>query len=403
MGMTMSNSQYPQTEIPESFIEQVKTALESLYDFPALHNSLLAQAFDDADPKSNYTHRLRRKLLEAIETLSPGHGYPGNSGVARIYNLVYLHYVGGQTLQEAALEVGVSLRQAYRDLRRGQESVSAILWYSREQDSSPKTLPKLTELSSINSEITRLDGDVTTVPIQKMLESALKAVERLAEQHQVRLNVQLPQTPVFITTNPVIAQQVLIHILSRVIQQITPCDLMVSLDEQRGVDIVLSYPRQTATPLEPIIEPIISQMIVQIHWKIQDRVLGSEQQFVIGTEQEGSLILIIDDNEGLVDLLAQYLNGNAYRVASAHNGEDGLRIAHELLPDAIMVDLMMPGMDGWEFLQRLRTDGNTEKIPVIICSVINDPELAYSLGASMFIAKPVSSDMLLNVLRELKL
>jgi CheY-like chemotaxis protein len=65
------------------------------------------------------------------------------------------------------------------------------------------------------------------------------------------------------------------------------------------------------------------------------------------------------------------------------------------------MDLMMPHMDGWELLQRLKLAPPTHTIPVIICSVINDPELAYSLGANHFIAKPLNKDALLSALHAL--
>jgi CheY-like chemotaxis protein len=378
----MSDS--PSPEIPEGFIEQVKEALENLYDFPALQHCALAQSLDSSEP--NAAHRLRRELTEAIEALNPGQDVAAHSGAARIYNLVYLHYVGGMTLQEAALEVGVSLRQAYRDLRRGQEGVSAILWYRQD-----------TPLSSIETEITRLEGSVTTIPVQKMLESALRAVQKLADQRSIALDVQLPEASVLMTTNPAIAQQVLIHVLSQVIQQIAPPRLRVSL-EARGVHIVVSFPTDDAQ--RPRMEPIIEQMMQQIRWKLQYRSVGGEQQLIIRSMQTGALLLIIDDNQGLVDLLDHYLSENDYRVMSVHNGEDGLRTVQQVMPDAILLDLMMPGMDGWELLQRLRTDGDTQDIPVIICSVINDPELAYSLGASKFVPKPVTRETLLEALRE---
>jgi CheY-like chemotaxis protein len=63
---------------------------------------------------------------------------------------------------------------------------------------------------------------------------------------------------------------------------------------------------------------------------------------------------------------------------------------------------MMPEVDGWEVLQTLRMRPQTATTPVIICSVINDPELAYSLGASLVLPKPVSRDKVLSALRQLK-
>jgi len=388
----MSDSQQTQTEIPEDFIEQVKEALENLYDFPALQHSPLAQP----SPESNATgaHQLRRKLIEAIETLNPGQDVAAHSGAARIYNLVYLHYVGGMTLQEAALEVGLSLRQAYRDLRRGHERVSAVLWYSH--------APEPAQLSSIQTEMNRLEGSLTTIPLQKMLESALRAVQKLAEQRGITLDAQMPPANVLITTNPVIAQQVLTHILSQTIQQIMPSHLRVRLEERNGgIHIVFSYP--TSSALKPRVEPVVDHMMRQLHWRMQSRSTASEQQLIIRSVQEGALLLIIDDNQGLVDLLDHYLTDHAYRVVSVHNGEDGLRMVQQLMPDAIILDLMMPGMDGWELLQRLRTNSDTQDIPVLICSVISDPELAYSLGASKCIPKPVTQEMLLSALRELHL
>ena len=76
-------------------------------------------------------------------------------------------------------------------------------------------------------------------------------------------------------------------------------------------------------------------------------------------------------------------------------------MAEEASPDAIVLDVMMPGMHGWEFLQRLRNQPQTRDIPVLVCSIINNPTLAYSLGASLFLAKPVSRDGVLNALRQL--
>ncbi|MBC7814452.1 MAG: response regulator, partial [Burkholderiales bacterium] len=166
--------------------------------------------------------------------------------------------------------------------------------------------------------------------------------------------------------------------------------------------IRLSYPASSAQVQQPRIEPIIDQMLQQIRWQIQYHTTDSEQHLTIRAPQEGALLLLVDDNEGLVDLLNHYLDG-AYRLVAVHNGDDGLRMARQLQPDVILLDLMMPGMDGWELLQRLRTSSDTQAIPVIICSVISDPELAYSLGASKCVPKPVTKDALLHALRELRI
>jgi CheY-like chemotaxis protein len=79
-----------------------------------------------------------------------------------------------------------------------------------------------------------------------------------------------------------------------------------------------------------------------------------------------------------------------------------IHVLHRTTPDAIILDAMMPDVSGWDVLQAIRTRPETAETPVIICSVFNDPELAYALGASHFISKPVSRDQILTALRQLE-
>jgi CheY-like chemotaxis protein len=147
---------------------------------------------------------------------------------------------------------------------------------------------------------------------------------------------------------------------------------------------------------------VVTQLADRLGWTVrqEDRPGGTRAIVVLITDHCPT-VLVIDDNEGLVELLEDYLAGHACRVRAATSGPEGLRLAHETVPDAVVLDVMMPEMDGWELLQRLRNHPQTASIPVIICSVINNPDLAYSLGASLFLPKPVSRDDVLNALRQL--
>lgn len=375
---------------PESIIEQVKEALEKLYDFQALQESLLTQKLDPHSPMSG-ARQLRSQLFDAIETLNPGQNVAANSITARIYNLIYVHYVGRLTIQQAAWEVGVSLRQAYRDLRRGQELVSAALWHKLYQDDATPQ-----QITSVNAELTRL-GDTTSVAtLQEILDTAVRPIQILADKYNIMIEIESPTSPILLTTNLTMAQQILTHILSQIIQQVRPTSLNIQLTEDHQ-SVRICYPGEVQSTLN--IKPIIQQMMDQIAWEIQFK--AGEISLILA--QRSALILLIDDNEGLSHLLQRYLTDEAYRVLSVPNTEEGLQIVQKLQPDAIILDVMMPGIDGWELLQRLRTKRETQFIPVIICSVINDPELAFALGASRYIAKPVSRETLLFVLRDLQI
>jgi CheY-like chemotaxis protein len=123
-------------------------------------------------------------------------------------------------------------------------------------------------------------------------------------------------------------------------------------------------------------------------------------RFALPTNEPRTL-LAIDDNEGLIRLLRRYLAEHNVQVVEATNGSDALRLAQELQPDAITLDVMMPSQDGWEVLQRLKSEPATQHIPVVICSVLDDPELAFSLGAAAYLKKPVSQADLMEALSSL--
>jgi CheY-like chemotaxis protein len=109
-------------------------------------------------------------------------------------------------------------------------------------------------------------------------------------------------------------------------------------------------------------------------------------------------ILVIDDNPDVVGLFRRYLRRDRYRLVHAGPGRNVVKVASELRPDAITLDLMMPTQDGWEILQQLRAAAETHAIPIIVCSVLPEKSLARSLGVTDFLSKPVSPESLRSAL-----
>jgi DNA-binding response OmpR family regulator len=113
-----------------------------------------------------------------------------------------------------------------------------------------------------------------------------------------------------------------------------------------------------------------------------------------------STILVIDDDPTIHDLLQRFLTKQRFNVKIASNGAEGLRLAQEIKPNAIILDVMMPGMDGWTVLNSLKENSEIAKIPVIMMSMVNDRNLGYTLGASDYLFKPVNRQQLLSVLQK---
>lgn len=111
-----------------------------------------------------------------------------------------------------------------------------------------------------------------------------------------------------------------------------------------------------------------------------------------GIINHGALILVIDDEPTQRILSREALEQRGYRVEEAENGEAGLILAQELKPALILLDVMMPGMDGFEVCRRIRVDPELHRTPVVIVTALEDMEsieIGFKAGASDFIAKPI--------------
>jgi len=111
-------------------------------------------------------------------------------------------------------------------------------------------------------------------------------------------------------------------------------------------------------------------------------------------------ILIVDDDPHSRDLLRKTLESEGFPVVTASNGEDGLRLARELRPSLMTLDVLMPGMDGWAVLQEVKSDPELADTPVMMISIAGDRDLGYTLGAVECLTKPVDRERLRRLARQ---
>jgi DNA-binding response OmpR family regulator len=112
-------------------------------------------------------------------------------------------------------------------------------------------------------------------------------------------------------------------------------------------------------------------------------------------------VLVIDDDVLLTDLLRDSLSRSSFEVFVVNSGAEGVKVIHQLQPDVVVLDLMMPGMTGWEVCKAIRTFSQT---PILILSAVVDHELvmqALDNGADDYIVKPVATNVLASRLRRL--
>jgi len=109
-------------------------------------------------------------------------------------------------------------------------------------------------------------------------------------------------------------------------------------------------------------------------------------------------VLVIDDNADLLQLMNRFVMETRYKLVQTRVPGEALNLVEKYSPHIIILDVMMPEIDGWQMLSKLRQHPLTSQIPIVICTIVAQEELAYALGASAYIHKPVTRERLLSTL-----
>jgi adenylate cyclase len=135
--------------------------------------------------------------------------------------------------------------------------------------------------------------------------------------------------------------------------------------------------------------------------EMQARTSEASRLRISGSLQQAPLILVVDDDPTVREVVGRYLVREGFTFAEAEGGLEGLRLAHELNPAAITLDITMPDLDGWTVLAAIKGDPTLADIPVILLTIVDEKNRGFALGASEYLVKPIDRDKLIRVMRQL--
>ena len=406
-----------QKDPTRDFVRQVRSALTHLYDPAYLQNHALAQ-MTDVDYQLDQITRaqnLRRTLLDCIESLRPPSQEDALPDVARAHAILTYRFVDCSSMSEIAHRCGLGERQAYRELSTGVEAVARLLWDKlresgdRESPSDVEKNESSGSLQAAQDEVTRLRRarSFERLDLEEILRGVVQLLTPVCEKNDSAVRVESLASCPPVLADRVMLRQALLGILTQAVN-VTQGDVTISVEEH-DLELSLSITGVSASTAQNAPRPGRDASAVDLH--VAESLLTAQRGRLHVSQEEDQWCahislpttltpsaLVIDDSEELVGLLRRYLAGHDLRVIGAHDSTEALRLAADLQPQVIVLDVMMPDRDGWELLQQLKSERVTSDIPVIVCSVLYQPELASAVGASDYIIKPVTQTGFLQVL-----
>jgi CheY-like chemotaxis protein len=326
----------------------------------------------------------------------------------------------------------VLLERMFGDINPRQEEYLNDIWSSGKHLLA--LLNDILDLSKV--EAGRMELATSNFPVRDAIEYALSMVRERAALHGIILELRVGSDVGLIYADELRFKQIVLNLLSNAVK-FTPdsghVQVSATIDgEHLVVTVTDDGPGIAAEDRERIFESFqqgsrdvpkdegtglgltLCRRIVELFggdmWLDSEVGRGSTFGFSVPLTRSAELetpavqwgkqprVVIVEDDRASLDLFSAYLEGTGIDLVKARDGPDGLALVREHLPAAVLLDIRLPGLDGWQLLTSLKADGVTAGIPVIVVTIVDERSRGLALGASEYLTKPVARDELLAAL-----
>jgi CheY-like chemotaxis protein len=395
----------------QTFISLFKDLVSRLYDRVAIETHPLASFFPVPEAASTRRAEVVQQLILAeIEHLRPeGKEILLQSPEWRPYLILQKRYIEGEDPHEIARSLYIGDRQFRRDHSRALQALSMRVWQRYFQ---PDASVSTSEAGELFEDQGTFELHAEQLDVNEVIQGVIKLIERRLEIENVQLELALCQSPLQLFVDRILLRQILLSLLNYVLhlRGLSRITLQTQAGRATAIRILFDADEQWASIQNDEKDSLefarrLSQWLtasVQEKYPPPEKSGPAEISLVFAVSQPRS-VLIVDDQLAAQKMFQRYLGRAHLEVIGVTDPTQGLAMAQKLQPALIILDVMMPHIDGWEVLQTLQLDSGTKHIPVIVCSAWGEPELARSLGAVAFLKKPVIQKDLLDALERLGL
>jgi CheY-like chemotaxis protein len=397
------------------FQNDVKDILNHLSDPAYLENHNLIELFYTGAETSlsGRIQAIRDLFLKTIDFLKPPDGTPLYAPEWRCYKILTLRYFQMKEWHVIEEELGLSQRQVQRDLKKGLDAFISILWdqYAiKKQDGSAsptnsRPIHEFFDQELIKEELKNWELTFDLVNLSQILEQALQLCNLfLSMDLKEKVEMMDVDQNLCVEIDQVLTKQGLYKILSIVGSNLDKLTVTIHSRKISDYFIELCF-RFNIINIQTLEQWIIAQLFftiqgLRVHLVEED---GTSLISIILPVEKQITCLVIDDVESVPRLIERMLGPYGIQVFGAENYNSALNIIQLLKPDFIMLDILMPKMDGWQMIKNLRSYPQLADIPVIICSVLYEPELSQSVNAAAYVRKPIDRLELIKTLQTLQL
>lgn len=398
--------------------QSLRQALRNLYDPAELRRSPLIEALGLGPSDGSFA--LHQILLDSVSALQPSRGISQQSDAWRTYQILYHHYVDQFSQTEVAASIGVSERQLRRLERLALETLAEYLRVHHQvaiaapaesavaegEDDDADNTASSPVLLAQEARLLEQYSPNEPVNMRDAINAALETLSPLLSSQQVCADCLDLDARLNAAAHPASLRQALLIVLAIATRSVCGGRVVITAHACASEVCIDVHPEC----LEAGSSSDVSLSDLQMARELVELSSGrlevepaspSAADYVIHIilpNVARKAVLVIDDNADALQLLGRYLVGTGYLFAGLRDPLQAIELADRLQPLLIMLDVMLPGIDGWEVLARLREHPRTREIPVIIYTVLPLEQLALSLGATGFLRKPVKREDLLALL-----
>ena len=391
------------TTYSADFEEHIRDLFSNLYEYLELATNPVADALAKDASGNERMRAIQGTVLDAIEDLRREDPRKAPTRGNRLYRILQLRYVEERSTNEVLAELALSERQYYREHQRAIQTISRIIWDEHfanvRTDSGAAAHPLAEELDYLNTD----SSHNAFQPGEEIL-AAVVATQVIAQQRGIEIRVAEVQEPITLNLSQPVFRQFVIYLLKELIGATNAAgEIEIGLElVMRAPIITLSIEALTVDGAvfcnrlreDAAVSELMKHLKAEIKW------LNEPARIVVAFERAVHNILIVDDNPDTVVLFKRYLANLPYRLFSAVGEREAVAIAQGTPLLCIILDVMLPGKDGWQLLQSYKSHPATAEIPVLICSVLEMEELAMSLGADGYLKKPPARAEFLSILQQ---